>query len=399
MKKITLESLLLWILIGCLALGQLGRVTLTPAIKIYPHDVLIVVWSAYLLVKHASKLFRVKNTVWAFLTKNMWSWLPFVGISVISLVAAQLHSFQLLPLLYLGRIILYFGFASLVLTLSTVTKKQLVSGVLSLGLITFATGLLQLVFIPDTRFLYSLGFDDHYYRMVGTQLDPAFMGALFLIALSAALHSSLLKKHPAFKRGYIGAMLVGIVLTFSRASYLGVVVIALHTIFVEKKRAKKDLLAVCAGFVLLTAIALGIAELSEGEGTNLLRTASISARATSLLATAPTTITAWLIGDGPFYSVVGRDVSSHTTLSLPNQAKVSDSLLVMIFEGWGILGLLSFLYWGYVGVSWLQQTGKQELLQLLLILLVITQFNNTVLQPFVLVSTLLLVSGYVKEYR
>ena len=71
----------------------------------------------------------------------------------------------------------------------------------------------------------------------------------------------------------------------------------------------------------------------------------------------------------------------------------------MIFEGWGILGLLSFLYWGYVGVSWLQQTGKQELLQLLLILLVITQFNNTVLQPFVLVSTLLLVSGYVKEYR
>lgn len=393
MKKITSEVLLLWVLVGMLALGQLGRISVTQSIRIYPHDLLLSFWLVYLVyvTRHRVPDFLLQTKKKLFKTWQLW--VPFFASTTLSLLVAELQSPQALPLLYLGRIILYLFFAVVLWKFSRLTKEHFISGVIGLGLISLALGFLQLFFIPDTRFLFALGFDDHYYRMIGTQLDPAFLGAIFLVSLSAGLHSTLLKKHPTFKIGYTVVLIVGIILTFSRASYLGLFVLGIY----EVLSAQKSALKLGLGILAFGIIAFIFSQSSSGEGTQLLRTASISARITSLKNSLPDTTQSWLIGKGPFYSVVGKETSQHATLSLPNQAKVSDSLVLHILNGWGILGIVSFVYLGGKIVLWLHRTKQHDSLQLLCCLLVITQFNNTLLHPFVLVSTLLLLSGYMRH--
>src|SRR3989338_6680935 len=39
-------------------------------------------------------------------------------------------------------------------------------------------GLGQYIFLPDTRFLLSYGWDEHYWRLIGTVLDPNYMGVM-----------------------------------------------------------------------------------------------------------------------------------------------------------------------------------------------------------------------------
>ncbi|MDZ7586275.1 MAG: hypothetical protein U0946_00850, partial [Patescibacteria group bacterium] len=36
----------------------------------------------------------------------------------------------------------------------------------------------QYLFLPDTRFLLKFGWDEHYYRMIGTVLDPNYLGIM-----------------------------------------------------------------------------------------------------------------------------------------------------------------------------------------------------------------------------
>lgn len=399
MKNITLEQLILWTLVGCLALGQLGRATLAPAITIYPHDILIVVWSVYLLFFRRQKSFPQLSTAKTFLQHNTKYWVPFATIAIVSLAISELHAAQLLPLLYLGRIFVYGAFAFLLWSSSTLSHQKVLTGVLGVGLITLVTGLLQYVFIPDTRFLFILGFDDHYYRMIGTQLDPAFMGALFLIALSVVEHLAFLKKHPWVRFSLYLAFLIGIALTFSRASYLGFAVLSIYSFFAIKKPTAQKKLQTIGALIVATTLVVMVALTTTGEGTNIFRTASISARISTFTKTLPASPIEALIGTGLFYSPT-RQLTTNTGLTtVPNQARVSDSLFGLLLQGVGILGIIAFVYvFGKIVVH-LYRAKQHGVVQLLLVLLVITQFNNTLLQPFVLVTTLLTVTGYLREYR
>lgn len=399
MKKISLEQLFLWTLTGCLALGQLGRIVLTPAIKLYPHDIVIVLWSVYLLISQKQHLKNLCKTTQNYLWQNKQYWMPFFAVTTVSLVFVELRSPQLLPLLYVARITLYGVFAYLVWSVSELSSQKILSAVLGLGIISLVTGLLQYIFIPDTRFLFILGFDDHYYRMIGTQLDPAFMGAILLISLSVLEQLRSLQKKATLRRFLYLAFVLGIALTFSRASYIGFLVLSGYGVLVQKKLSKKLTLLPLVGSLLGILLIIGIGYTTSGEGTNLLRTASIQARLTTLQSSVPTNFSEALIGTGLFYSAVNRESTTTGIATVPNQAKISDSLLGILLQGVGILGILAFVYlFGTVLVR-LHQAQKYALVQLLLMLLVITQFNNTLLQPFVLVTTLLVASGYLREYR
>ena len=73
--------------------------------------------------------------------------------------------------------------------------------------ILFSLG--QYLLLPDLRLYKNLGFDDHYYRLAGTLLDPNFTGAIF-----ASLSIFFILKKDYFL-SLIG--LISISLTFSRA--------------------------------------------------------------------------------------------------------------------------------------------------------------------------------------
>ncbi|MFH1535918.1 MAG: O-antigen ligase family protein [Patescibacteria group bacterium] len=100
------------------------------------------------------------------------------------------------------------------------TKKILVYSGVTLAVL----GLIQLVFLPDMRFLTAWGWDPHYFRAASTFLDPNFLGAFLVLTL-------LLVKNFRF---LFAAIFITLLLTFSRGAYLAFLVSFLTLSFFQK---------------------------------------------------------------------------------------------------------------------------------------------------------------------
>lgn len=388
------ERLLLWILVGALSLGQLGRFSLSSGVTLYPHDILIVFWTGWLLALNNSTLSAAAFKTYT-ATKH---WHPFILIAALTTALALTTTFSLVPLLYLARVSVHLTFAWALARFSKLTPNHYLVGGLGLVSITALIGFLQLVFIPDTRFLSVLGFDDHYYRMIGTQLDPAFMGALFLLGLVTIIAARPIIKHRLLSGGLLLLFTLGVLLTFSRASYLGLIIFWIYWL-TSLKLQKTIYLGISVTVAILATY--GVLSVSHigGEGTKLLRTSSIAARAATVSHSLPQSEQELLIGTGLYTSAINDSETKLRLTVVPNQARVDDSLVLFILSGTGLWGLIAFGYALVVTVKQLNKKHARLTLLLLGILFVITQFNNTLLQPFVLVSSLLVFLGLTKEYR
>lgn len=120
-------------------------------------------------------------------------------------------------------------------------------------------GFLQYLLFPDVRFLSYLGFDDHYFRLIGSLLDPNFTGLVLVIFTLLA------------PKLFFVIPLLALALTFSRASFLALAVSLIY-LSVMKKQFKLLFLLLILGVILY------FVPKPFGEGVNLLRTFSIVSR-------------------------------------------------------------------------------------------------------------------------
>jgi len=163
-------------------------------------------------------------------------------------------------LLYLLRLFIY---PSVYFAGRQIGFRKIKTPVLISIIIVSVIGLLQYLFFPDMRFLKNLGFDDHYYRLIGSFYDPNFIGAVFC-GLSLYFLSS--------KKYLLSLPLIGLLaLTFSRASYLAFVIGLFYILFTQRKI--KILL-----LILLLGLLVYLIPKPFGEGVNLARTFSIFSR-------------------------------------------------------------------------------------------------------------------------
>ncbi len=164
--------------------------------------------------------------------------------------------------------------------------------------------------MPDMRFLKLLGFDDHYYRLIGTLLDPNFSGAIIAGGAIFALFANQL---PLFF-----VSLIALALTFSRASYLSfgvaVVLLALYN-----KKTKLILLISLLGLIIY------FIPKPFGEGVNLLRTVTVFSRVNS-----------WQTGLNLF-------IQSPLWGWGFKKVFIDNSLIYLLVSS-GLIGFLSFLY-------------------------------------------------------
>ena len=399
MKHIeTAEKALLWLTIGSLGLGQLGKVALGAGTTAYPHEVVMAVWAILLLIHSRNTLKDKALAALNFCKTYTYAWMPFAAVALFSVVLALATSFTLLPLLYLARISYYLLFGVLSTQLSHLPRQVVSQAVVGLGGITAATGFLQFFLLPDTRFLFILGYDDHYYRMIGTHLDPAFQGALLLISAFVAAETKVIRNAPYFFAGYVATLITALVLTFSRASYLGVLVWGV--LLVRKNHFRKRQWLYVSSAILGTLAILFIAAYQVGgEGTKILRTSTIEARLSAASESVPQNTREALIGSGLFS--VHRDTSRAVLggVEIPNQAKLPNSLFELLLQGTGLLGVTAFLYLCWIAAPKVYAYSPKAT-KLVLMLVVMSQFNNTLLQPAVLLTTILAVQGLgTKEYR
>lgn len=215
--------------------------------------------------------------------------------------------------------------------------------------------LLQYAFFPDMRYLKNLGFDDHYFRLIGSFYDPNFTGAVLAgIALFLVGKRRLLLSLP-----FIGLL----ALSFSRASYLTFFLGLIYLFFTHKK-IKLLLLLVLLGAVIY------LIPKPSGEGVNLLRTFSIYSRFGS-----------WQQGIDMFLAkpIIGW---GYNTLRVVDGSRFQiDNSFIYLLATTGLLGLLSLLHL----LKKLYKSTKDEGIKILILsLLIHSLFNNSLFYIWIL---------------
>lgn len=156
----------------------------------------------------------------------------FTALAAISLLSSLRYLSNLteflVAALYLWRWLMYAGlyFVGVDLLRRFPGLRRKNYQVLNIGTVLFAVaGLLQFIFFSDFSQYVSHGWDPHYYRVLSTFFDPNFAG-LYLTLGFVLLSSRFLHKSYEANRSYfagilgLGILLMAIVLTFSRSTYL-----------------------------------------------------------------------------------------------------------------------------------------------------------------------------------
>ncbi len=258
--------------------------------------------------------------------------------------------------LYPARFFAYAGLYFVFQKVKFPTKRWL----LMAALIVALSGLLQYILLPNVAFLSAQDWDDHYFRLVGTYLDPGFTGAILVLGLLVAA------TWPARILIYLA-----MALTYSRASYL-MYLVSFAALAVYKKSLKIFVLAAVVLFLTIPLLPK-----STGEGTKLTRENSLLARignwqeSLTIWQTAPV----FGVGFNTYRYVRGIAPESHSGAG-------ADSSILLVLATTGLVGLLAYL--NLLRVMWQTARGNIIFKISFLGILVHSFFNNTLFYPWVM---------------
>lgn len=381
---------------GAFLLGQLGRVQLTPHIAVYLHDLIGLSFIATWIARERSLLFTYWLPQVDKVFHSNYLAFTFVGWVIVSTCIQSLLASDFVPILYLVRILLS------ILTITTMTivaseepwlRQRFSILPLLVGISMAWFGVLQYLLLPDTRFLATFGWDDHYYRMIGTLFDPNYLGLLLILTAVAA--ANVLKKKKIYLASILASCSLLLVLpTFSRGSYitavLGILLLVLHLLR-QTQISRKWVISGVAGLLICSTAVVFLLPKPTGEGVKLLRTSTITARITAAeQQLARVEGEEWLIGTGLY--------ARNTTSSQISHARLPDNFVIMLVTQTGIVGtLLGVLVLAKVLYS-LYHSDSTSFLAV-----VLTLFHSlgtaSLLQPFILLFLLLLLGTRVLIQR
>jgi hypothetical protein len=285
-------------------------------------------------------LYFLKNTKKPAITS---SFLDFLLITCFSL----LISFIIFPVsqiitgsLYLLRLFSYFTFFTLVsnlIRLNAIKKNSLINSLLVVTLFIAFLGWYQYIYFPSLVDLKHWGWDDHLLRLTGSFLDPAFTSILLVFGSLIAFTKYFQDKKCSYLLLFL-ILTVSLIFTFNRAAYISL--FAALT-FYSVKFSKKTI------FIILSTVLLGLSLIilspKDGEGTYLLRTASIRSKVSNYQETFK------IIKKYPLFGVGFNNLCWARSLYLDNQDPDShacfgsDSSLLFIIATTGITGFIVFI--------------------------------------------------------
>lgn len=324
-----------------------------------------------------------------------------IGVSLLFGAGVLTGRELLVAAFYTIRFILMTGV--LWVTASLFTQEQhnrLTTTLITSGIIITLLGFGQLVFFPDFAFMTQYGWDPHEGRLLSTFFDPNFLG-MFLVMIASLLTARIITGHTAVTPVNIGWLLLviaAILLTFSRSSYLALLV-AFTVIFLL--RAWKYVLI---GGVILAVGAFSIPRVKE----RIIGAFQVDATAQDRLESWQQT--GVIIREHPIVGV-GYNAFGPAQLRLnvrqtltSHAAQGSDSSLLLVLATTGGIGL--FLYLGFLSslylAAWIRYTHHSSLSQQSLSLALIgimpsyiihSQFVNGLFYPLLLVPFMLLAAG------
>jgi hypothetical protein len=342
--------------------GQLLTFSLPSGVTLYLLDIILGLLSLSLLIfpKTRHQVFSDQ------LFKPLLIFLSIAFLSLLLTVSQVPHDL-LFPIFYLARLFVY---PAIYFAVKLYPRAAIIKPVIFSFVLFCLLGLGQYLFLPDMRFLKLVGFDDHYYRLIGSFYDPNFTGAILAGAALILI---------AMGRFIPGFLVVGLLaLTFSRASFVCFVIGLLYLLI--KKRQKKLLL-----FLLLLTVFIILIPKPFGEGVNLGRTFSIFSRFES-----------WKSGLHLFFLKPILGWGYNTLRSINGDRFQIDNSYLYVIATTGIIGLSSFLY--LLRRSWVLISSLPGKLFILTILLH-SFFNNSLFYIWIFFAYFLVLGLSTKEYK
>lgn len=352
-SKIT--KLFLTTLVISLGFGQLLRFEMS-GIPIYLHDLLV----AAILLTNVRSLPAVLKS---FKVLKIF----ILGILVSSLSALYLYplSSLLVPSLYSLRLLSYL---SLFFFLKNSNAKISQNFFLAASLITTVIGLTQYLLLPDMRWAQYLGWDDHLNRLTLPHYDPTFTGVMLILTLLTLPFTTHRYRNIRYSI-YDILILLSILLTYARSVWLSILI----TILTMSKSLKYIII-----FTIIFVLAIVALPDRFGEGTNLLRTYSITSRVGSDLGYVKKYSWSLLTGRGLNTIILDQKAGI-----LPNHATGPNNSYLYLLSTTGIIGLLG---WGIFMKSLYKGSVNKPMLTFFFIA---SLFNNVMFYPFALLWILL----------
>lgn len=361
---------------GAFAIGNIYRFSFfSPQVRVSFLDCVVLVLTVF--------TFNLKRTTKHNLFKPIVSFAAVGAASLVPAYFAYGTAATLIGGLYLARWTVYSLFFVDLIQMFKVWERNRLA--IFLSLVVIITSLAQYIFYPDIRSLQVLEWDPHYFRVVGSWLDPGFTGMLLVLVLVYLTIRPFADKK--WQWLIWGAGYLALALTYSRSSYLAfLTAIAWIAIKIKgwKFFAKTLLLLIATIFLLPRA--------PDGEGVKLERAYSIWSRvdnwkyAITIFKDHP------IIGVGfntYRYAQKGYGFISDINWQESHAAAGSDSSLLFVAAATGLVGI--FFYINYL--KKLFAFGQNRILQASLsALFVHSLFLNSLFYPAVLAWIAVLVS-------
>jgi len=337
-----LEVLIIYFLLIVFPFGQLTKIPLNiDQVNIYFHDFLIMLILIIWLIRQISlkRKFLISK-----LNRYILGFIIITAFSLTINISSYKFNEILIAFLYLARWLIYAGIYFVIADLSrqNLVFKKNVYDLLIIATVSAAIlGLLQYIYIPDIRPLAAFAWDPHYYRIVGTYLDPGFTSMIYVLGIILiVLRSWKDKKNLILKLSFL-ITYIALALTYSRSGYLAYI-IAMLIIAFKKKAVMFMIVVFLTGIITLLTLPR-----PGGEGVKLERQSTIRARIINWQQTLKIYSQKPLFGWG-FNGLryVQRDLGliSNNDWEQTHSGSGTDSSLLFVLATTGIIGLIIYLY-------------------------------------------------------
>ncbi len=342
--------------------GQLLSIfTSISFLRLHLLDLSVLLVSFFFILNQKEFTFRLKSVFFVFLFSYLFSFL-YLGFHIESLLYF-LRFF--IYLVFVESLIFYIGKNELL-------RERMVKIIYISGFVIGLIGLIQYTFLPDLRYLRMIGWDEHYFRLTLPFFDPAYTGIILVINLFFSLNI----KKLVLRNFLVLFYLVGIAATFSRSSYLSLLVGFLYLAF---RFVKKKYLIAIVFFAVFLIFAL---PKPGGEGVNLLRINSVLAKAINYNEAFE------IIKKYPVFGVGYNNLCfvRDNIFILGNSCFGLDNSFLFIIATTGIIGFFVYIYYLNNIYKNIDVTRMGVITKtLFLVVFVHSLFTNTLFYPWVIV--------------
>ncbi len=268
-------SLLITLLILCLPLGVITRISLYPNVYIYLNDLIVIIIIIYFVIQLFLKKEKLNHRNVAY---------PILGFFVTGLISLLINysnlNFQTFAVsfLYLCRYMVYISLIFVVMHQKLSLFKGLNFKLISVGVVVAIIGFIQYYLYPSLANLFYAGWDNHLYRLFSTFLDPNYAGIFLALSFILCVSNLIVSIEKKNKKMFIVYSLISALtlsamyLTYSRSALISAS-IGIITLFVIKNKVR----LLIPVFAVLVVVFFMFSNYTI-EGLNPLRIASSVAR-------------------------------------------------------------------------------------------------------------------------